>query len=236
MRESGAIVAGTLKYLASILRPGCTTGYLDAKAEEYIRAHGAIPSFKGYRGYKHATCLSVNEQVVHGIPGHRELLPGDIIGVDVGAQLNGFHADSAVTLPVGEISAEAGRLMQATSEGLAAGLAMVKAGRKLGAVSNAIESVAKKYGYGVVRDLFGHGVGRNLHEDPLIPNFGPKNQGPELKSGMTLAIEPMFNAGTHEILTLDDGWTVVTADATLSAHFEHTVVVTDSGCEVLTKI
>lgn len=235
MGKAGKILASTLKYIAEQIKPGQKTRVLDKLAEDYILAQGAAPSFKGYRGYKHATCLSLNEQVVHGIPGERELLPGDIIGVDIGVCFEGYHADRAYTFSVGEISAEAQQLLTATEEGLNAGLAQARAGNKLGDISHAIESVAQKYGYAVVRDLFGHGIGKDLHEDLLIPNFGPKGQGPELKEGMALAIEPMFNMGTYKIKTMPDSWTVVTADGKLSAHFEHTVIITAKKCEVITK-
>ncbi|MBU0580492.1 MAG: type I methionyl aminopeptidase [Candidatus Margulisbacteria bacterium] len=236
MKQSGKILASTLKYIADYIKPGQKTITLDKLAEDYILEQGGIPSFKGYRGYRHSTCLSINEQVVHGIPSERELLPGDIIGVDIGVLKDGFHSDMAYTFPVGEISQGKQALLEATQEALLLGEQAIKAGVKLGAISNAIENVAKKYNYAVVRDLFGHGIGRDLHEDPLIPNFGPSNQGPELKEGMTLAIEPMFNCGTYKIVTLEDGWTVVTKDAKMSAHFEHTVLVTKDGYEVITKL
>ncbi len=190
--------------------------------------------FKGYRGYRHATCISINNEIVHGIPGKRVFSAGDIVGLDIGVKINGFCGDCAMTVAVGEISKKAQQLIRATKEALRAAIKQARAGNHLGDISAAIERVAKNHGFSVVRDLFGHGVGQDLHEDPLIPNFGAPGQGIELKPGMTLAIEPMLNIGTHKIKTLSDGWTVVTEDGSLSCHFEHTVLIREGEAEVLT--
>jgi len=234
MRESGRLVAGSLDLAAVLIEPGLTTERLDREIEEYIRSNGASPEFKGFHGYPAATCVSVNEQVVHGIPGERGLRDGDIVGIDVGVRRNGYIADGARTFAVGAASEEALKLLKTTSLSLDAGLAVVKAGVHLSDVSHAIQRVAEGAGYSVVRELAGHGVGTELHEPPEIPNYGPPGMGPILEEGMTLAIEPMVNAGSAEVRTLDDGWTVVTADRSLSAHFEHTIAVTGDGADVLT--
>jgi len=234
IRESGRLVAGALELAGSMVRPGVTTGQIDEEIESFIRGHGATPEFKGYHGYPAATCTSVNEEVVHGIPGTRELRDGDIVGVDVGVRRDGYVGDGAATFAVGEISDEAVQLLEGTRASLKAGLSIAKDGVHLSDVSHAIQSHAESAGYSVVRELAGHGVGRELHEAPEVPNFGPPGFGPILKAGMVLAVEPMVNAGRPEVATLDDGWTVVTADGRLSAHFEHSVVVTADGIEILT--
>jgi methionyl aminopeptidase len=200
-----------------------------------ILSLGGEPAFKGYRGYKYATCLSVNAEVVHGIPGERVLKEGDMIGVDVGARVSGFYGDCAATFPVGKISKKAEKIIVTADDCLKLAIKRVRAGAHLGDIGETIEARAKREGFSVVRDLFGHGVGKSLHEDPLIPNYGVAGEGPELLPGMVLAIEPMVNEGGSEILTLPDGWTVVTKDGGLSAHFEHTVLVTKKGAEVLTE-
>lgn len=235
IRASCAIAARVLEKLAAVVRPGIRTIDIDRLAEQMILANGASPAFKGYRGYKHTTCLSVNEEVVHGIPSNRELKEGDIIGIDIGALKDGYYGDCAMTVAIEPVSRAAAKIIRATRECLEIGISKVRQGAHLGDIGEAIESHAKKSGFSVVRDLFGHGVGKSLHEDPLIPNFGEKGTGPELKAGMVLAIEPMLNQGTSDIETLSDKWTVVTADKKLSAHFEHTIVVTAGGCEILTR-
>lgn len=234
IRESGKLVAGALDLAASMLKPGLTTAAVESELEAYLRDHGGTPEFKGYRGYPAAICASVNEEVVHGIPGKRMLREGDIVGIDVGVRKSGYVADGARTFPIGCISEEASQLLSATEEALVAGLAAARSGARLTDVSHAVQVVAERAGYSVVRDLAGHGVGTELHEDPEIPNFGAPGCGPLLKTGMVLAIEPMVNAGGPAVRTLADGWTVVTADRTLSAHFEHTVAVGPDGAEVLT--
>lgn len=236
LRQSARIAAEALEEVSHLVRPGASTQELDAAIEAAIKNRGATPSFLGYRGYRFSSCISVNEQVVHGLPSDRRLAEGDIVGVDVGAYFNGFHGDVAVTLPVGRIDKAKQRLLDATKEALYQGLAQVRSGHRLGAIGAAVEGSASRHGYSVVRELFGHGIGQALHEDPLVPNYGDPTQGPVLRPGMTLAIEPMLNAGGWRIRTLDDGWTVVTLDGKLSAHFEHTVLVQEEGApEILTR-
>jgi methionyl aminopeptidase len=236
IRESGRLVAGALDLAASIVKPGLTTAAIEAELEAYLRDNGGAPEFKGYRGYPAAICASVNEEVVPGIPGKRTLCEGDIVGIDVGVRKSGYVADAARTFPIGRISDEAALLLSATEEALAAGLAAVRAGARLTDVSHAVQVVAERAGFSVVRDLAGHGVGTELHEDPEIPNFGAPGCGPILKTGMVLAIEPMVNAGGPAVRTLADGWTVVTVDRTLSAHFEQTIAVGPDGADVLTGV
>jgi len=236
IRESGRLVAGALDLAGRIVAPGVTTGALEAELEKYVRDHGGTPEFKGYRGYPAAICASVNDQVVHGIPGTRRLREGDIVGIDVGVRKDGFVADGARTFPVGRVSELAGRLIRVTEEALGAGLGAVRDGARLSDVSHAVQTVVEAAGFSVVRELAGHGVGTELHEAPEIPNFGEPGNGPPLRSGMVLAIEPMVNAGRAAVRTLPDGWTVVTADRTLSAHFEHTVAVGPAGADVLTEV
>ena len=234
LRESGRIVAEALDLAERMIRPGVTTGALDREIERFIRDEGGTPEFKGFHGYPASICASVNEVVVHGIPGERELREGDIIGVDVGVRKSGYIGDGARTFPVGEIRHEARRLMDVTQQALMNGLAAASDGRHLSDVSNAIQTTAEANGYSVVRELAGHGVGREMHEPPEVPNYGPPGRGPVLRSGMVIAVEPMINAGGAAVRTLPDGWTVVTADASLSAHFEHSVVVTGDGVDILT--
>ncbi len=229
------VAADILGELKSFVKVGVTTAELEDIANDLFRKKKAIPAFKGYRGYKYATCLSVNEEVVHGLPGERVLKNGDIIGVDVGAIVDGYYGDNAETFPVGKVASAAKRLISATRNALYKAIVEAKDGRYLGDVSFAIESEAKRNGYSVVKDLYGHGVGTALHEDPLIPNFGKRGTGIMLKAGMTLAIEPMLNTGGSDIKTLEDGWTIVTADGSLSAHFEHTVLVTKGAPKILTR-
>lgn len=235
IRKACAIVALALERTSQEVKPGVTTEYLDSFADKLIREQGAVPVFIGYRGYRHATCMSVNCEIVHGIPGQRKLVEGDIVSVDVGSKIAGYCGDTAATFPVGKVDKAATKLMKTTQAALKAGIKQARAGNRLGDISAAIQKVAEASGYSVVRELYGHGIGRDLHEDPLIPNFGRPGQGLELKPGMVLAIEPMLNIGGWKIKTLADGWTVVTADRTLSAHFEHTVLIRDGESEVLTK-
>ncbi len=235
MRVAGEIVAGAHKRVREFLKPGVTTGEIDREIEAFIRERGGEPAFKGYRGYPASSCLSVNDEVVHGIPGKKALRQGDIIGVDIGVKAGGFYADAAQTLPVGTIDSEAARLLRVTKEALYLGIDRARAGNRLGDVSHAIQMHVESAGMSVVRSLVGHGIGRSMHEDPQVPNYGRPGEGAVLKAGMVLAIEPMVNAGTHEVEILDDKWTVVTADGSLSAHFEHSVAVTEAGPAILTE-
>lgn len=236
MREAGRIVAETHRLMAQHVEPGITTRELDAIAEKFILSQGATPSFKGYNGFSGSICASVNEELVHGIPGKRKLNEGDIISIDIGAQYRGYHGDSAWTYGVGNISETAQRLLDVTERSLYAGLELVKPDVRLYTVSHAIQRVIEDAGMSVVREYVGHGVGADLHEEPQIPNYGVPDRGPRLKPGMTLAIEPMVNVGERYVKTLADNWTVVTLDGSLCAHFEHTVAVTQDGCEILTKL
>lgn len=234
MRAAGRIVAETFARLEAALRPGITTGELDAIAEEVIRGAGATPSFKGYRGFPGSICASPNDVIVHGIPGDLVIEDGDILSLDVGAFYEGFHADSAWTFPVGDVDGEARDLLKVTEASLEAAISQCGPGKRLGDVGHAVEDVAEGAGFSIVREYAGHGVGRSLHEEPWVPNFGPAGRREVLAPGMTLAIEPMVNAGGPETRLLKDKWTVVTADGSLSAHFEHTVAITEDGHEVLT--
>ncbi|GLH65585.1 MULTISPECIES: type I methionyl aminopeptidase [Parageobacillus] len=236
MREAGKIVALTRQELEKHIRPGITTKELDAIAESVIRKHGAIPSFKGYNGFPGSICASVNEELVHGIPGDRVLKEGDIISIDVGAQYNGYHADSAWTYPVGEIAEETKKLLEVTEKSLYIGLEEAKPGARLSNISHAIQTYVESHHFSIVREYVGHGIGQNLHEDPQIPHYGPPNKGPRLKPGMTLCIEPMVNAGSRYVKTLADNWTVVTVDGKMCAHFEHTIAITENGYEILTTL
>ncbi|HJV47053.1 MAG TPA: type I methionyl aminopeptidase [Bacillota bacterium] len=235
MREAGRIVALTHKELAKAVRPGITTKDLDDIADKFIRSMGATPSFKGYGGFSGSICTSVNEELVHGIPGNRVLKDGDIISLDIGAEVQGYHGDSAWSFAVGTITDEAKRLMEITEQSLFQGLEQAKPGARLSDISHAIQVYVEAAGFSIVREYVGHGIGRNLHEDPQIPNYGPPGRGPRLKPGMVLAIEPMVNAGTRYVRTLEDNWTVVTVDNSLCAHYEHTIAITDDGYEILTK-
>ncbi len=234
MARAGAVVADTLSLIGERARPGVTTEELDALADEFIRSHGGVPTFKGYRGYPAAICTSPNEMVVHGIPGPYALREGDLLSVDVGVTLDGFVADSAYTFPIGEISAEAERLLEGCQAALAAGIEQCRVGNRLSDISHAIQHVTEEHGYSVVRSLVGHGVGRSMHEEPQIPNFGQPGRGPLLSEGMTFAIEPMITAGGPEVVLHEDEWSISSADGSLSAHFEHTVAVTDDGPRILT--
>ena len=234
IRENGRIVGLTLNYLKEKIKPGIKTIELDRLAEEFILKKNAIPAFKGYRGYPGNICTSVNNEVVHGIPGEKVLTEGGIISVDIGVLKDGFYADGAWTFPVGEISNQNKRLLEVTLKSLEAGISQAQLGNRLGDISSAVQSTAEKNGYSVVRDLTGHGIGRHMHEDPPVPNFGSPGTGLLLKPGMVFAIEPMVNAGGYQIKTLEDNWTVVTLDGSLSAHFEHTIAITNNGPEILT--
>lgn len=235
MREAGRIVAETHRLISQAIEPGITTAELDRIADRYIRSCNAVPSFKGYNGFPASICASINNELVHGIPGNRKLMNGDIISIDVGADYGGFHGDSAWTYPVGKISETAQRLLDITEQALYTGLSQIKAGVRLYTVSHAIQQAVEQHGFSIVREYCGHGVGRNIHEEPQVPNFGVPDRGPRLKSGMVLAIEPMVTQGERYVKTLSDHWTVVTVDGTLCAHFEHTVAVTSDGFEILTK-
>ena len=234
LRVAGKIVYQTHQYLKPFIKEGITTLELDKLAEDFIRSKGATPSCKGYHGFPATLCTSINDEVVHGIPSKRKLKNGDIITLDICACYKGYHGDSAWTYVVGEVSEDVKRLMKGTHEALFAGLEQVKPGNRIGDISNAVETVAKKYHLGVVRELCGHGVGHNLHEDPDIPNYGKAGCGPLIKEGMVFAVEPMLNLGARDVCMLDDGWTIVTYDESYSAHFEHTVLVTKDGYEILT--
>lgn len=236
MAEAGVIVARTLELLGEQIRPGVTTGELDRIADEFIRSHGGVPTFKGYRGYPASICTSPNAMVVHGIPGPYELEEGDILSVDVGVTLGGFVADSAYTFAVGEISEDAEQLLQVCQAALAAGIEQARVQNHVGDISAAVQRTTEDAGFSVVRSLVGHGVGRAMHEEPQIPNVGEPGRGPVLMDGMTLAIEPMINAGGPDIYVADDRWSISTSDGALSAHFEHTVAVTAEGPRILTKI
>ena len=235
IRQSGEIIRDCFAEIEGMVRAGITTAELDSFAERFIRGRGAEPAFKGYKGFPASICASVNEEVVHGIPGPRELESGDIIGIDMGVLREGFYADATRTFAVGEISEEAEMLIKVTRESLELAIDMARSGNHLSDISHVIETHAKKHGYSVVRVLVGHGVGRQLHEEPQIPNFGPPAKGPILKPGMVFAIEPMVNEGGHEVQTLKDNWTFATADKKLSAHFEDTVAVTENEPMILTR-
>jgi len=233
IRAAAQVVASTLQLMRREVRAGVTTSELDRLAEEFIRSQGGRPSFKGYRGFPASICSSVNDQVVHGIPGPRELKDGDIVGIDVGVELEGYHGDAAWTFPVGEVSDEAKRLLQVTREALAMGIAQARPGGRIGDISHAVQSHVEAAGFSVVRELVGHGIGREMHEEPQVPNYGPPGRGPRLMVGQVLAIEPMVNIGGAEVVTGSDGWTIATRDGSLSAHFEHTVAVGATGPVIL---
>ncbi len=240
MRKSGQVVAQVLQILREAISPGMTTGQLNRLAEEETKKRNAIALFKNYphprgtRPFPGAICTSVNEEVVHGIPGRRKLKEGDIISIDFGVMLDGFAGDAAITVPVGQVKSEVNQLMRVTEEALLKGIEQARAGQRLGVVSHAIQTHVEQNGFSVVRDFVGHGIGRNMHEDPPIPNYGKAERGPVLQTGMTLAIEPMVNMGSYSVVTKMDDWTVVTIDGKYSAHFEHTIVVGDQGPEILT--
>jgi|UniRef100_A0A7C4U7R9 methionyl aminopeptidase len=236
IREASRITAQTIEYLGRFIKEGITTKELDRIAEEFIRSQNAIPAFKGYRGYPASICASVNDVVIHGIPNSRRLKEGDIISIDIGVNYKGYFGDAAYTFPVGEISENAKKLMDVTKEALYIGIKNAIIGKRTGDVGCAIEEYVEGFGFSVVRDFCGHGVGKMLHEEPAIPNFGERGFGYPFKKNMTVAIEPMVNEGISNVRILDDGWTVVTFDGSLSAHFEHTILITEDGNEILTKI
>jgi methionyl aminopeptidase len=233
LKRSNTMVAEVFEKLRGMIVPGVTTMELDQVAEEYILLKGALPAFKGYRGFPATLCISINDEVVHGIPGQRRLAEGDIVSLDVGVNYIGYFGDAAITLPVGEVDPEAKRLLEVTKKALYIGIEKAKVGNRLFDISYAIQSWVESNGFSVVRDFVGHGIGKELHEEPQIPNFGTPNQGPRLEKGMVFALEPMVNEGTYEVRVLSDGWTVVTADGKRSAHFEHTIAITDDGAEIL---
>ncbi len=234
MKQAGKIAAHTLEILEKAIKPGITTQELDKIAEEYILSKGARPAFKGYRGFPATICTSINEQVVHGIPGERRLEKGDIISIDVGVVIDGYYGDTAATFPVGKVNREAEELIEITQNCFFEGIKYARRGNRLTDISHAIQNYVESRGCSVVRNYVGHGIGREMHEPPQIPHFGPPGKGPRLEKGMTLAIEPMVNRGDFKVKTLEDNWTVVTVDGSLSAHYEHTVAITDGEPEILT--
>lgn len=235
MKEACVISAGALQTVAKAVEPGVSTAELDRLAEEYIRSKGAVPNFKNYQGYPATACISINNEVIHGIPSKQRVLrQGDIVSVDLGAMFEGYHGDNAATFAVGDVSPEAKRLMDVTRESLYEGINAARPGGRIGDISHAVQSYVESNGFSVVRQFVGHGVGTKLHEDPEVPNFGKAGHGFRLMPGMTLAIEPMVNMGDYQVKVLKDGWTTVTADGSLSAHFEHTVVITEDGPKIMT--
>lgn len=236
MAQSCRIVAKTLKAVKDIIQPGKTTGEIEKYVDKYVRDHDAVPAFKGYRGFPASICASVNNEVIHGIPSNRILKEGDIIGIDLGVFKDGFYGDAAYTFPVGKIHPDAEKLLRVTEEALYIGIEQSRKDKRVSDISHAIQKHIEANGFSVVRAFVGHGIGRSLHEEPHIPNFGQPGMGPKLKPGMTLAIEPMVNQGNYDVMILDDGWTAVTKDGKLSAHFEHTIVVTEDNPRILTQI
>jgi methionyl aminopeptidase len=236
LRRANAIVAEVFREIKGAVVPGVSTLELDRMAEELVRARGALPAFKGYRGFPGTLCISINEEVVHGIPGSRQLREGEIVSLDMGARLNGFYGDAALTLPVGRVDPDAAKLMEVTEKSLYQGIAMARPGNRLQDISHAIQTWVESHGFSVVRDFVGHGIGRGLHEEPQVPNFGAPHQGPRLERGMVLAIEPMVNEGTWQVKVLGDEWTVVTLDGKRSAHFEHSIAITDGEPEILSQL
>lgn len=236
LKRSNVMVAEVFEKLRSMIEPGITTKELDQVAEEYILSRGARPAFKGYRGFPATLCISINDEVVHGIPGQRRLKEGDIVSLDAGVNYLGYFGDAAATFPVGEVDPEAKRLLAVTEKALYIGIEKARVGNRLFDISYAIQSWVESHGFSVVRDFVGHGIGRELHEEPQIPNFGMPHQGPRLGKGMVFALEPMVNEGTYEVKVLSDGWTVVTADGKRSAHFEHTIAITEDGAEILSVL
>ncbi|MEW6585414.1 MAG: type I methionyl aminopeptidase [Nitrospirota bacterium] len=235
MAHACRIVGRTLDYIGNIVHPGLTTRQIEQAAEAYIKSHGAVPAFKGYRGYPASICASVNDEIIHGIPSDRVLEEGDILGIDLGVFEGGFYGDAAYTFPVGKIDGKAERLLRTAEEALHLGIEHARPNNRVSDISYSIQNFVETQGFSVVRAFVGHGIGRNLHEDPQIPNFGQPGRGPRLRPGMTLAIEPMVNEGGHEVVVLSDGWTAVTMDGKLSAHFEHTIAVTEGRPIILTQ-
>ena len=236
IRASCIIVTGALEELKKKVRSGITTGELDRIAEEFILKNGGVPAFKGYKGYPSASCISVNEEIVHGIPSYRNLKDGDIVSIDIGVLLDGYYGDAAITVPVNEIDSESRRLLDVTEKSLYKALDFARPGCRVSDISCTIQDYVESAGYSVVREFVGHGIGSSLHEDPPVPNYGERGKGPRLKAGMVLAIEPMVNAGGSDLVVLDNGWTAVTKDRKRSAHFEHTVAITEDGHEILSML
>ena len=236
IRASCIIVTGALEELKKKVRSGITTGELDRIAEEFILKNGGVPAFKGYKGYPSASCISVNEEIVHGIPSYRDLKDGDIVSIDIGVLLDGYYGDAAITVPVNEIDSESRRLLDVTEKSLYKALDFARPGCRVSDISCTIQDYVESAGYSVVREFVGHGIGSSLHEDPPVPNYGERGKGPRLKAGMVLAIEPMVNAGGSDLVVLDNGWTAVTKDRKRSAHFEHTVAITEDGHEILSML
>lgn len=236
LREAGRVVAETHAFLKELIEPGITTGELDRRAEEFIKKKGSVPAFKGYGGFPGSICASINEEVVHGIPGKKELKDGDIISLDIGSIVDGYYGDSAKTHPVGEISEENKKLIAVTRQSFYEGIKFAKVGYRLSDISNAIQTYAEGEGFSIVRDFVGHGIGQEMHEEPQIPNYGPAGKGPRLREGMALAIEPMVNIGTHRVKVLEDDWTVITSDGKNSAHYEHTIAITDDEPRILSLL
>jgi methionyl aminopeptidase len=236
MKAAGRLTALTIAELKSVIAPGITTGELDRVAEQFILSHGGIPAFKGYQGFPGSICASINEEVVHGIPGLRKVKDGDIVSVDIGVSYGGYVGDSAFTVPVGVVSKEALKLLRVTEEALYKGIEAARVGSRVTDIGHAVETHVNRAGFSVVRDYVGHGIGTKMHEDPPVPNFGPPGRGPRLLEGMALAIEPMVNVGVYQVTVKPNGWTVVTADGSLSAHFEHTIAITAAGPEILTQL
>ncbi len=234
MRRAGRITAAARTLAGKLVAPGVTTLQIDTAVRKFIESQGAKPSFLGYGGFPGSACISVNDEVIHGIPAHRKLKEGDIVSVDVGAYIDGFHGDCAGTFPCGQVSEEAMRLIRVTEQSFWAGLKQAYPGKRVSDISHAVQQLAESYGYGVVRDYVGHGVGQKLHEAPEVPNYGPAGHGPRLQAGMVIAVEPMINAGSWEIRVMKDGWTVKTADGSLAAHYENTIAITEHGPEILT--
>ena len=236
MRRGGLILADVMDRLRTFVEPGMSTQEIDEEVEGFIRSRGALPAFKGYRGFPATVCISINEEIVHGIPSpHRRVKEGDIVGLDLGCIVEGYYADCAFTLPLGEIPPRVQELLDVTRESLELAITECRPGRRVSDVSHAVQRHVEEHGFAIVRAFVGHGIGRQLHEDPQVPNFGDPGRGPQLKPGMVLAVEPMVTMGTHEVKILDDHWTAVTADGSLAAHFEHTIAVTDHGPDVLTR-
>lgn len=236
MREAGRIVAQVHDLMRQMVKPGVSTGDLNKAAEDLILQAGAVPSFKGYGGFPAALCISIDDEVVHGIPGKRVLVEGSIVSIDAGAFLDGFHGDAAISLPVGAVDEDKARLLKVTEEALYLGIEQARIGNRLGDISHAVQSYCEKHGFTIVRDYVGHGIGENLHEEPQVPNYGPPHRGVRLQENMALAIEPMVNLGKHHVKVLSDGWTVKTLDAKASAHFEHTIVITAEGPLIMTEL
>jgi len=235
IKDSSNILAETFEYIKDIIKEGMITKELDMEIENFIKKNSATPAFKGYRGFPASSCISINEVVIHGIPGNQRIKEGDLVGIDIGVQYHGFFSDAAYTFGIENLTEEANKLIETTKKALYNAIGQMKNNNRVGDISHVVQKTAENAGFNVVRDFVGHGVGKKLHEDPPVPNFGKSGVGPRLKSGMIIAVEPMINAGSYEVKVLDDGWTVITCDGKPSVHFEHTILVTDKQAEVLTK-